>query len=112
MIDFGLAKTYIDSATGEHIPMKNGMKMVGTCQYLSPNSHKCYELSRRDDLISLGYVIIKLIKGVLPWQNVRSLDIWESSKKTFILKKQTTNEKICESCPKQFVTYMNYVMNL
>ena len=70
MIDFGLIRSVIDTATGEHIPFTDDKNLIGTCRYASVNSHKGYELSRRDDLITLGYVIIYLAKGRLPWQNV------------------------------------------
>ena len=69
IIDFGLVKSIIDQETGEHIrqTMSDNKNLIGTCRYASVNSHLGYELSRRDDLISLGYVIIYLAKGKLPW---------------------------------------------
>ena len=70
LIDFGLTRSVIDSETGQHIPFCQGKGLIGTCRYVSANSHKGYELSRRDDLITLGYVIIRLFKGSLPWQFV------------------------------------------
>ena len=71
IIDFGLVKSIIDQETGQHIRhiMSDKKKSFGTCHYASFFSHFGYELSRRDDLISLGYVIIYLAKGRLPWQN-------------------------------------------
>ena len=67
MIDFGLTRLVIDPKTGHHIPFKKKDSIVGTCNYVSFNAHKGYELSRRDDLISLGYVMINIFKGSLPW---------------------------------------------
>ena len=40
MIDFGLSQPYIDSDTGEHIPMQTSNIFVGTCRYASISSHK------------------------------------------------------------------------
>ena len=68
MIDFGLTRAVIDPNTNEHIPFVVHKNFIGTCRYVSVNAHKGFELSRRDDLISVGYVIINLIKGKLPWQ--------------------------------------------
>ena len=67
IIDFGLARSFIDPKTGEHIPEKKYRSLVGTCLFCSPNSHKGTALSCRDDLITLGYVILLFLRGRLPW---------------------------------------------
>ena len=72
MIDFGLARFVIDPKTGQHITEKRYRHLIGTCLYCSTNSHKGIELSRRDDLISLGYVEVNLLSGNLPWQSVHT----------------------------------------
>ena len=66
-VDFGLSCSILDPRTGKHIAKASGKSLIGTCRYVSVNSHKGYELSRRDDLITVGYVIINLLKGSLPW---------------------------------------------
>lgn len=70
MIDFGLTRLVIDPKTGEHIQKSSGKNLVGTCRYVSINAHMGYELSRRDDLITLGYVMVQLVTGSLPWQDI------------------------------------------
>ena len=69
MIDFGLTRMVIDPNTGQHIPFVKGKNLIGTCRYVSINAHLGYELSRRDDLLTLGYVMINFFKGYLPWKN-------------------------------------------
>ena len=67
MIDFGLTRLVIDPKTGKHIPFIIGKNLVGTCRYVSLNSHLGHEVSRRDDLITIGYMMINLLTGSLPW---------------------------------------------
>ena len=70
MIDFGLTSSVVDPRTGQHIPLTKKKSLSGTIRYISLNGHKGYALSRRDDLISLGYMIVRFITGRLPWQKI------------------------------------------
>ena len=71
LIDFGLSRKYRDAKTHQHIPYKENKNLTGTARYASINSHLGIEQSRRDDLESLGYVLVYLVQGYLPWQGVR-----------------------------------------
>lgn len=67
VVDFGLSKCYVDSA-GKHIPPRDDKRLTGTPRYVSINCHEGCEQSRRDDLESMMYVLIYLLRGGnLPW---------------------------------------------
>jgi serine/threonine protein kinase len=67
LIDFGFCKSYITSGNN-HIEMKSTSGLIGSPTYASINAHEYRELSRRDDLESLGYILLYLYLGKLRWQ--------------------------------------------
>ena len=110
-IDFGLAKKFSDS-DGQHIKFRDGRPLTGTARYASINTHKGIEQSRRDDLESLTYVFVYLLKGRLPWQNLKAKDVKEKYKGIMDKKIETTSEELCEGIPQQFVDIVSYARGL
>ncbi|KAH9912269.1 kinase-like domain-containing protein [Fomitopsis serialis] len=76
LVDFGLAKQYRDPIQHLHIPYRDGLQLTGTALWASVNVHVGIAHSRRDDLESLAYVIIYLLRGYLPWQDLATDDIF------------------------------------
>ena len=72
LIDFGLAKCFLDEK-GRHCAIKTNEDIVGTTRYMSINTHHGLTASRRDDLESLGYIMLFLYHGQLSWQKHTSV---------------------------------------
>ncbi len=108
LIDFGIARYYINQ-NRHHIPITYNKKLIGNVRYASLNIHNGIEPSRRDDLISLGYIFILCLKGKLPWQNINSGG--DKDEKYNIIKqiKETTSlVDLCSELPYEFLSYLSY----
>ena len=112
MIDFGLAKRYHDTTTKRHIRFVANKSLTGTARYASLNAHLGYELSRRDDLISLGYVMIYFLSGSLPWQVVTVSSKSNNFRQILKLKEEVDLGELCKDCPLEFILYMKHCTQL
>ena len=112
IIDFGLSKKYRSSKTKKHIPFTHTRKFTGTLIYASVNALKGGEQSRKDDLISIGYMIIYFMKKKLPWESIKTKDEEKKHAEIYWMKKLIKTEDLCISLPKQMIEYMNYVQQL
>lgn len=111
MIDFGLCKKYLDSDK-KHVPIQQGKKLVGTARYASINTHRGLEQGRRDDLESIGYIMIYLIKGSLPWQGLNIKPGEDHYTKIYQKKMEVKTTELCSGLPKHFSDYIEYVRKL
>lgn len=112
LIDFGLAKRYRDPRTLFHIPYSDKKSLTGTARYASLNTHLGIAQSRRDDLESLGYLLMYFMRGSLPWQGLRANTKEEKYVKILQKKRTTTIESLCRGFPLEFQLYFNYVRSL
>lgn len=115
VIDFGLAKKFRDSRTQQHIPYRENKNLTGTARYASVNTHlgvgqfkKCSlefnysrisEQSRRDDIESLGYVLMYFNRGTLPWQGLKAATKRQKYDKISEKKMSTPVEELCRGFP-------------
>ena len=85
LIDFGFARKYRSSRTGKHIKFQRMKFLFGHLIFMSINANKGFEQSRRDDLESLGYMLVILAKLYLPWLEIvksNTMDFFNKIKKS------------------------------
>lgn len=114
IIDFGLAKSYIDS-NNKHIEMLDNKGMIGTVNYVSINVHNGLTPSRRDDLESVFYVLLYFLLGELTWNAKASAIENQNLRYQLILREKLdliNNKDILNVMPKQLITYFLYCRNL
>ncbi|KAI9262737.1 kinase-like domain-containing protein [Sporodiniella umbellata] len=112
MIDFGLAKRFRDPKSNVHIPYRENKNLTGTPRYASVNTHLGIEQSRRDDLESLGYILVYFCRGQLPWQGIRARTKKEKYDKIMEKKMTTPADALCRGLHQEFAIYLNYVRSL
>lgn len=112
IIDFGLAKKYQDPRNGRHIPYIEGKNLTGTARYASINTHLGLEQSRRDDMESLGFVLMYFLRGSLPWQGLKANTKKQKYQRILERKQSTHPEVMCKSYPNEFREYFAHCSSL
>uniref|UniRef100_A0A0D9WDQ8 non-specific serine/threonine protein kinase n=1 Tax=Leersia perrieri TaxID=77586 RepID=A0A0D9WDQ8_9ORYZ len=110
LVDLGLATRWKDTGSGDHVEYDQRPDIFrGTVRYASVHAHLGRTGSRRDDLESLAYTLVFLLRGRLPWQG------YQGENKGFLVCKKkmaTSPESLCCFCPQPFRQFIEYVVNL
>lgn len=115
IIDFGLCKRMIYPGTSSHIAHRTGKTLTGTPRYASLRAHEGREQSRRDDLESFMYMLVYLIRGVLPWQRIKITHGALSDNnygRIAEVKRSVAEEVLCEGLPKCFLKTLMHAKSL
>mmetsp|Transcript_18046 Transcript_18046/g.51300 ORF Transcript_18046/g.51300 Transcript_18046/m.51300 type:complete len:342 (+) Transcript_18046:54-1079(+) len=114
IIDFGLSTAWIDRRTRDHVPYRENRGHVGTARYSSVGSHFGRQQSRRDDLESLGYLMLYFLQGSLPWQHAQLFcrDDKERLREIQDRKAAMTVDRLCHRHPPEIAMYLRYARSL
>lgn len=112
LLDFGLAKRFIDGKSGQHVPFCDGKALTGTARYVSVSTHLGIQQSRRDDIESLGFVLLYLARGSLPWQGVKCASKAEKYERIKSMKLSSSPSQLASKLPPCFAEYMLYARGL
>jgi serine/threonine protein kinase len=109
LIDFGLAKRY-RLTDGSHLPWRTGKRLTGTVRYASVHTHMGEEQSRRDDLESLGYVLVFLLRHQLPWIGLAKGKTRPDQHRAIAeMKSRVSIDVLCQGLPSALATYLRLV---
>jgi len=108
MNDFETCATYWVGTPGHeaHIPFRKYARIMGTPYFMSQNVLRGEENSRRDDLESVGYVILHLLQGSLPWIQCKTREQIAAKKA------QCSVHRLCQNVPAPLHDFMSYVFKL
>lgn len=109
LIDYGLSKHYMKEGSQELFNLKK-RNFKGTLMFASRNTHFGYSISRKDDLEAMGYTLVFLYKGDLPWSSLANSvkDIKFLGK----IKSKFLDQGIYPDLPEEFKTFFDYIGNL
>ncbi|XP_047086175.1 casein kinase 1-like protein HD16 [Lolium rigidum] len=112
LVDFGLASNWKRNIASSNMHVQYDQRpgiFRGTVRYASVHAHLGRTSSRRDDLESLAYTLMFLLRGSLPWKGIQ-----EDNRSFLVCKKkmETSPEMLCEFCPDPFKRFVEMVTTM
>lgn len=106
--NFHSAKSFRSRLLRVHVPRERDPERSGSLHFKSRDTHSKWTASRRDDLESLGYVLVHAYHGKLPWSMLGKKD----DKEVLKLKKEVPLKKLCKGMSRSMRLYFKHVMTL
>ena len=107
LIDFGLAKKF-HRPNGKHVAYRENRPLTGTLRYVSVNTHLGIDQSRRDDMEALGYLLVYLLNGSVPWQTAKDKDVKIRNQEMIAIKDGSAAVEFYKTLPAEFGQYISY----
>ncbi|KAF2211406.1 hypothetical protein CERZMDRAFT_43817 [Cercospora zeae-maydis SCOH1-5] len=108
VVDLGLMSRFASDCSTVDNYVSGTSRLVGTTRFASIRGHEGRDQSPRDDLESLGYMLVYFMRGRLPWQGLNLPGV-EKEQSVMERKKCLKAEQLCKGLPKEFADYMRYV---
>lgn len=110
LADFGHACRYLNER-GDHKTYAKRGYFSGSVPFASRNALEGGTLSRRDDLESLAYMIVFLMKG-LPWRDGARKEAREDVLSVWQVKRDLDVKRLCEGLPQEVTNFVKQVRKL
>ncbi|GLA47786.1 hypothetical protein AnigIFM63604_002595 [Aspergillus niger] len=114
LVDMGLAQERVE-APGNPMDYEGhkALSFVGTNDYAPRAAHRLHYQTYRDDMESFGYVLIDLLKDVLPWGHMTtSVGGVTPQDRMGRMKEQISLDNLCKDLPEVFKHYFEHVRSL
>ncbi|KAI9257404.1 kinase-like domain-containing protein [Sporodiniella umbellata] len=110
LVDFGLTTWWKNPETDKAYPetKKDYRNKAGTARYASLHVHRGKPHARRDDIESIGYLLLDMLFGSLPWTGIQAKNSragWDRMKQ---IKEDTFMSDICAGQPQGILEFIEY----
>src|SRR5712671_4175467 len=112
LVDYGLARGFQDAHSSDHIPLTMGRPFIGTTTFTSVNTHKGITPSRCDDIESLSYILLYLLRGTLPWQTINAKSLTQCNQLVAKQKQACNMEQLFKQYPVEFLDLYKHAQQL
>ncbi|KAG6821507.1 hypothetical protein H0H93_000016 [Arthromyces matolae] len=111
IVDFAFASHMVDSDHCKRI-VRDDACIVGTLTWASIRSHEGYQLSRRDDLESLAYILLAFLQGGLPWRHYHAPHIFNAANQVLHKKRNWSGAGLGRGLPACLGNFLDYAREL
>lgn len=112
VVDFKNAGVFRDHVTNALLPDGDVQRFIGTPMFASINAHRRRRQGPRDDLQSLGFLLVYLFTGNLPWARFRIQWSLHTIRRIWAAKRELDFVELCDGLPRPFLRYFRYVNGL